>query len=241
MVPLLKAPHLESPHGFTSRAGGVSTGPFATLNLSQSVGDDPRAVDENRRRVLAAFGAPPLVRLSQVHGSRAVTVEAPGVYEADAAVTRTLGLLLSVSAADCYPLLLEDPGTGAVGVAHAGWRGVAAGVVENVVAAMEGLGAKREALRVAIGPGACGRCYQVGPEVARAVGPAFARPDETAPGRYLLDLLAAIRARLLALGLAPENVWALDACTIEDARFFSYRRQGKRSGRMWGLIQRAPL
>ena len=233
----IRAPILESPHAFTTRAGGVSRGPYATLNLSLGVGDVPEHVAENRRRVLAAFGNPPSFGLDQVHGHRVVVAEGPGVAEGDGAVTDVPGLLLRVSTADCYPLLFEDPDTGAVGAAHAGWRGVAAGIVENLVGTMrEAFGTEPARLRVAIGPGICGRCYQVGPEVARAVG-GFAVPDPRAEGRFLLDLAAAIEARLRALGV--RHLWRANRCTFEDEGLFSYRRQGPRSGRMWGVIQRA--
>ena len=233
----IRAPNLESPHAFTTRAGGVSQGPYATLNLSLGVGDDPEHVAENRRRVLAAFGDPPSFGLDQVHGARVVVAEGPGVAEGDGAVSRVPGLLLRVSTADCYPLLLEDPDTQAVGVAHAGWRGVAAGIVENVVRTMQStFGSDPARLRVAIGPGICGRCYQVGPEVARAVG-GFAVPDPRAEGRFLLDLAAAIEDRLKKLGV--RNLWRANRCTYEDETLFSYRRQGRKSGRMWGVIQRA--
>jgi len=236
-VRTIQAPNLESPHAFTTREGGVSEGPYATLNLSYAVGDRPEHVAENRRRVLAAFGNPPSFGLDQVHGGRVVIAQGPGTAEGDAAVTDVPGLLLRVSVADCYPLLFEDPKSGAVGVAHAGWRGVAAGIVENTVRALqEAFQSDPETLRVAIGPGICGRCYQVGPEVVEAVG-GFARPDPGAEGRFLLDLAAAIEARLRALGV--QNVWQANRCTFEDEDLFSYRRQGRKSGRMWGVIQRA--
>jgi len=233
----IRAPILESPHAFTTRAGGVSRGPYATLNLSPGVGDDPERVAENRRRILAAFGHPPAFGLDQVHGSRVVVARGPGVAEGDGAVTNVPGLLLRVSTADCYPLLLEDPDSGAVGAVHAGWRGVAAGIVENAVEAMkQAFGTEPARLRVAIGPGICGKCYQVGPEVVEAVG-GFAFSDPLEPGRYRLDLAAAIEARLGAVGV--EAIWCVRRCTFEEENLFSYRRQGPRSGRMWGVIQRA--
>jgi len=234
---LIVAPVLTSRHGFTTRRGGVSTGPYRSLNLSLKVGDDPARVAENRRRVLAHFGHPSLAELDQEHGAEVAVVGGPGRYRGDALVTDTPGLLLGVSAADCYPLLLEDPASKAVAAAHAGWRGVAAGVVENVVAALARLGGGApEGFVAALGPGICGRCYQVGPEVVAAVGAENGRPDPAAPGRFRLDLRAAIAARLRGLGL--NRIWVSDRCTYEDPELFSYRRQGPRSGRMWGLIQR---
>ncbi len=125
MVPLLTTP-LPVPHGFTTRLGGVSEGPFASLNLSAATGDDPKRVEENQRRVLAAFGHPPVAGLKQVHGTEIRLVEGPGVWEGDGLLTRTPGLLLRVGVADCYPLLLYHP-EGAVAALHAGWRGVVGG------------------------------------------------------------------------------------------------------------------
>jgi len=231
------APNLESPHVFTTREGGVSQGPYATLNLSHAVGDRPEFVEENRRRVRATFGHPPELGLDQVHGARVVVAQGPGTAEADGAATNVPGLLLRVSVADCYPLLFEDPESQAVAAVHAGWRGVAAGIVENAVATMQkAFHTNPQKLRVAVGPGICGRCYQVGPEVVEAVG-GFAVPDPSAKGRFLLDLPAAIEARLRALGVM--NIWRANRCTFEDETLFSYRRQGRKSGRMWGAIQRA--
>ncbi len=237
---LITAPVIRARHGFTTRAGGVSTGPYQSLNLSRAVGDDPGRVEENRRRVLALFGDPPTAGLDQVHGARVAVAEGPGVYPGDALVTRVPGLLLRVSAADCYPVLLEDPASGAVAAVHAGWRGVAVGVVENTVSALAELsGNDPGGFSAAVGPGICGRCYQVGEEVIRALSrprlPQTWRPDPGAHGRYRLDLEAAILARLEALGVG--RVWTSGRCTFEDEGLFSYRRQGPRSGRMWGLIQ----
>ncbi len=106
---MLKSPLLQVPHGFTTRAGGVSPPPYDSLNLGLSTADDPRNVLENRRRVLALFGHPPQVALRQVHGSLVHPVEAPGEWEGDGLLSATPGLLLRVSVADCYPILLHDP------------------------------------------------------------------------------------------------------------------------------------
>jgi len=245
VVPLLRTPLIGSPHGFTGRAGGVSEGPWGSLNLSTSVGDDPTRVEENRRRVLAAFGHPPLARLAQVHGARAVRADGPGTWEGDALVSRSPGLLLAVSTADCYPLLFEDPSTNTVAAAHAGWRGVVAGIVEATLDLMESeFHGQPGQIRVAIGPGICGRCYQVGPEVAeafdrRGLGDALA-DDPTQSGRFRLDLEKAIVVLLRRRGIPGNHIWRTKQCTYENTALFSYRRQGPKSGRMWGLIQVAP-
>ena len=245
MIPLLRSPLLANPHGFTLRAGGVSEGPWGSLNLSSSVGDDPQRVGENRRRVLATFGHPPLARLSQVHSARAIRADGPGIWEGDALVSRARGLLLAVSAADCYPLLFEDPTTKTVAAAHAGWRGVVAGIVEATLDLMESAFQSQPGqIRVAIGPGICGRCYQVGPEVAeafdrRGLSQAVASDPDQA-GRFRLDLEQAIETLLLNHGIRRDHIWRAGQCTYENEGLFSYRRQGPKSGRMWGLIQVVP-
>ena len=132
---LLRTP-LPVPHGFTTREGGVSEGPFRSLNLSAATGDDPERVAENQRRVLAAFGHPPVAGLRQVHGTEVHPVEGPGLWEGDGLLTRTPGLLLRVGVADCYPLLLYHP-KGAVGALHAGWRGVVGGILPKALERLE--------------------------------------------------------------------------------------------------------
>ncbi|KIX84412.1 peptidoglycan editing factor PgeF [Thermus filiformis] len=237
MVPLLTTP-LPTPHGFTTRLGGVSEGPFQSLNLSAATGDDPERVAENQRRVLAAFGHPPVAGLRQVHGTQVHWVEGPGTWEGDGLLTATPGLLLRVGVADCYPLLLYHP-KGAVGALHAGWRGVVGGILPRAVALLEERGLDPEHLHLAIGPGIGGRCYQVGEEVAEVFAearlPTFA-PDPQAPGKYLLDLEAALLLQAQRAGLAPERVYRVGLCTHCDPRLFSHRRDRGRTGRMWGVI-----
>ena len=148
-------PDWPSPAGVraaaTTRAGGVSSGAYASLNLGDHVGDDPARVAENRRRLETALGLPEMPRwLTQVHGSRVLRLpdEAPG--EADGAVSDAPGVVCAVLTADCLPILLARRDGSAVGVAHAGWRGLAAGVVGNAVSA---LGGPRDPLLHAAGPG----------------------------------------------------------------------------------------
>lgn len=237
---MLKSPLLQVPHGFTTRAGGVSPPPYDSLNLGLSTADDPRNVLENRRRVLALFGHPPQVALRQVHGSLVHPVEAPGEWEGDGLLSATPGLLLRVSVADCYPILLHDPVRGVVGALHAGWRGVVGGILPQALAlARARYGVDPAHLRVAVGPGIGGCCYWVGPEVVErfeAAALPFYRPDPERPGRYRLDLEAAIRFQALKGGVRSEHYWALGSCTYTDNRFFSHRRDGGRTGRMWALI-----
>ncbi|GAB5603133.1 peptidoglycan editing factor PgeF [Thermus sp. FJN-A] len=237
MVPLLTTP-LPVPHGFTTRLGGVSEGPFASLNLSAATGDDPKRVEENQRRVLAAFGHPPVAALKQVHGAQVHLVEGPGVWEGDGLLTRTPGLLLRVGVADCYPLLLYHP-KGAVAALHAGWRGVAAGILPKALELLESLGLDPREAHLAIGPGIGGGCYQVGEEVAEAFLkahlPTFAQ-DPRAPGKYLLDLERALLLQAERAGLRQERVYRVGLCTHCEPTLFSHRRDRGRTGRMWGLI-----
>jgi hypothetical protein len=244
---LLRLPAFPAPHGFTTRAGGVSEGPYASLNLGASVGDDPAAVAENRRRALDAFGAEAgrTARVRQVHGTRVVdAADAGDEVEADAMVAPEPGWTLAISVADCVPVLLADPARGAVAAAHAGWRGLVAGVVEAAVAALtERTGARPGDLRAAIGPHVTAPRYQVGREVvdafaAHGFAAAHATPDPQAEGRYLLSLDGAVREALARAGVASGRVASGGWCTSGDpTTFFSHRRDRGRTGRHWALIR----
>ncbi|MFN6955180.1 MAG: peptidoglycan editing factor PgeF [Acetobacteraceae bacterium] len=229
--PLLAA----APHGFFTRRGGVSRGAFAALNCSLSGADDPDAVAENRARAARALGQAPasLSGLFQVHGTAVVAAEAPiapeARPEADALVTRRPGVLLGIVTADCAPVLFLDAEAGVAGAAHAGWRGAVAGVLEATIAAMEALGARRAAIRAAIGPCIGQEAYEVGPDLRDAVlvrDPADARffADGRREGRWQFDLAGYCAARLTAAGLGAVSDAA--ACTLADEdRFFSHRRR----------------
>jgi YfiH family protein len=209
---------------FTLRGGGVSTGAYASLNLGPFTDDDPSAVAENRRRVAAAAGVA-LAGLRQVHGTRVVDAAAAtdGPPEADGVVTARPGSAPTVLVADCLPVVVA--GDGVVGAFHAGWRGLAGGVLEEGVRAMRALGAAGP-LRGAIGPGAGVCCYEVGEEVGGRFGAAHRR------GRHL-DLKAVARQRLLDVGVT--RVEDLGICTLCDARCFSHRRDGGVTGRQAGI------
>jgi polyphenol oxidase len=237
-------------HGFSPRGGGVSRAPWATLNLGASVGDDPGAVAENRRRVAAAFGVVParLARLDQVHGARVHEAGADAIgLDGDAWIGDDPAWLLVVSGADCLPVLIADRRRGAVAAAHAGWRGVAAGVVGATVGALtRRFGSDPADLQVWLGPAIQGPCYQVGPEVVAAVRadptvPAsVAWPDPAAAGRWRLDVPAAVRAQLEAAGVPAGMIAASLTCThCAVDRCFSHRRDAGRTGRHWAVI-RAP-
>jgi len=221
----------------TTRAGGVSRGSYATLNLGARVGDDPDAVAENRRRLARGAGLPAEPAwLRQVHGIEVVEAgrrESPA--EADAVFSRRPGAVCAVLTADCLPVLLCSRQGTAVAAAHAGWRGLAAGVLEAVIARLD---ASPRDLIAWLGPAIGQASFEVGPEVRER----FLDRDPGAsacflPGRSdrcFADLAGLARRRLLALGL--ESVHGGDLCTVRDQqRFFSYRRDGE-CGRMASLI-----
>jgi YfiH family protein len=210
----------------TARDGGVSSGPYATLNLSLSVGDDPPRVLENRRRLAAALGANPadFVFARQVHGS-GVRIVGPAdrgsgaftlddaVPDTDALVTTSPDVVLAILTADCVPIVLHDPVAGVLACVHAGWRGTVARIPAAAVAAMQSLGSRPSDIIAGVGPAAAPARYQVGPDVHQAVtqsfGPTaaqtFLHPDPATPGRWLFDLWSATRHTLRESGLpAPQ-------------------------------------
>lgn len=222
---------------FTDRWGGVSAAPYDELNLGGAVGDDPAAVRDNRRRAAAALGVDPgrVVFMRQVHGADVAFADSPGLPEpVDAVVTTVPGLALAVLVADCAPVLLADPAAGVVGAAHSGRPGTAAGVVPALVKAMREHGADPARTTAAIGPAACGRCYEVPArmrdEVAAAVPAAYSTTSKGTPG---LDIRAGIAEQLAAEGVTGVRVDP--RCTIEDPGLYSYRRDG-RTGRFAGYV-----
>lgn len=231
----------------TSRAGGLSSGPYASMNVGSAVGDDPDAVAANRGRLAAAIGAAP-VFLRQVHGARVVHLGAadadPGApaHEADACVATAPGVACVVQAADCLPVLLAAPEGRAVGAAHAGWRGLAGGVIEAAVAAVSAAGRCAPEDLVAwlgacIGPSR----FEVGADVLvafgadlGATGPGQPRFIAGGAGKWLADLPGLARDRLAGAGV--RRVAGAGWCTVsEPSRFFSYRRDGV-TGRMAAAI-----
>jgi YfiH family protein len=218
----------------TTRAGGVSSGKFASLNLSARVGDDPQCVARNRAALRACLPAEP-AWVKQVHGTAVIDAAqvAPDA-EADGVVTQDIGPVCAVMTADCLPVLLSDRAGKSVGIAHAGWRGLAGGIVENVVQAM---GVPPRDLIAYIGPGIGARRYEVGEDVHKAfvdTDPAAAR--SFAPrqdGKYLVDLYGLVRQRLAAAGV--DEVYGGEFCTASEGRFFSFRRD-QTTGRMASLI-----
>lgn len=231
----------------STRSGGVSAAPFDSLNLGRSVDDDADAVQENRQRFGAALQARP-VWLHQVHGADVLRLTEADLdrpaQRADASVTCMPGLACTVSVADCLPVLFASQDGGVVGAAHAGWRGLAAGVLERTVDALCAAGGVPAADLLAwLGPCIGPRQFEVGIDVLQAFGADPARPDVAhfvarprpdGSRRWLANLPQLARERLARAGV--QRVSGGSWCTVEDrSRFFSFRRDG-RTGRMAAAI-----
>ncbi len=231
----------------TTRQGGVSRGPFATLNLSFAVPDDPEAVIENRRRVLAALGLDPqrLVGAEQVHGAGVAVVGPadagrPPIPATDGLVTAEAGLFLFVQVADCYPVVVFDGRQRVVGLAHCGWRGTLQGLPAKLVGTMlRTFGSQPADLWAVVGPGIGPCCYEVGPDVVGAARLSLPRPQEalrSRENRTFLNLPAAIGQWLEATGLAPDRVSHCGLCTAcRTDIFYSHRVEGGLTGRFWAV------
>lgn len=241
-VTILTADVLHTPHAFSTRLGGVSTGIFESLNLGSTRGDDPENVQENWRRFGAVAGIPTkrFVHGRQVHGNVvrvATPADAHGIYEkapwegADGFVTNIPGLPLAIFTADCAPLLMHDPVSGVVAAVHCGWRGTVSDIEGEAVRAMQALGSRPEDIHAAVGAciGPC--CFETGPEVLQAVEKLLSgdaaglyAPKTGTPGKFLVDLPNVIVRRLCQMGLAPEHMETSDECTCcRPERYWSHR------------------
>ena len=236
MLEPITAPCLDGPagiaHGFFTRRGGVSQGIYASLNCGLGSRDAAAAVRENRARVATHLQAESLLTAYQIHSPTAVVVTqawADGQWpQADALVTATRDIAVGVLAADCAPVLFADPEAGVVAAAHAGWRGAIGGVLEAAVSSMEGLGARRERIRAAVGPCIGQAAYEVGWEFEREFlqrdpesRPYFALPDPAARPHFDLAGYALHRLRRAGLG----EVGSTPSCTYARTDdFFSFRR-----------------
>jgi len=225
----------------TTRDGGGSSGPYASLNLGLHVGDDPEVVVANRHRAAAAagLGLDDLVFCSQPHGRGVAVVDrsqrgrgsrslGDAVADADALVTAAPGVGLVVLVADCVPLVLYEPAAHVVACVHAGWRGTVARVAQAAVEAMAGLGARPNRVLAGIGPAVPASRYQVGDEVADAARACFPTDTDTAlqadgRGRWRLDLRAANRRVLVEAGVPAGNISLDGTGTGEGTPFFSHR------------------
>ncbi len=219
----------------TTRLGGTSTVPYASFNLGDHVGDAPQVVAHNRQ-LLAPFMPSEPVWLQQVHGTAVADADNAGcLIQADACVARQRGSVCVVMTADCLPVLLCDEDGSVIGAAHAGWKGLAAGVIEATVQAM---GVAPHRLMAWFGPAISQRAFEVGEEVRAAFIAQHAQATEAflpgADGKWMADIYLLAHQRLHALGIT--RVYGGEHCTYSDpARFYSYRRDGV-TGRMGTFI-----
>lgn len=222
----------------TTRQGGVSLPPFDTFNQGDHVGDDPAAVAQNRLRLSGQFDIQP-AWLKQVHGLAVADADPSRVVEADASWTNRPGIACTVMTADCLPVLFCDQAGTQVAAAHAGWRGLAGGVLE---ATLDRLDVPPAQVLVWLGPAIGPQAFEVGLEVRdafTAVHPEAARAfvDGERPGKLMADIYALARIRLAARGVTA--VYGGGLCTVSDERFFSYRRTPQ-GGRFASLVWLAP-
>ena len=228
------------PHGFTTRRGGRSTGPFAGLNLGGAVGDEPSVVEDNWRDLSAATGLA-FARVKQVHGDVVFVAREASEAEqqADAVLSARPGVAACVAVADCVPILLGDPRSGAAVAVHAGWRGTLAHTAARAVEALvREVGASPADLLAAIGPSIGPCCYEVAPDLAQAfreeLGSRVAEPRGCGSR---VDLWLANELVLRKAGLDRERIEVLGRCTsCESDTFFSHRRDHGRTGRQVGFI-----
>ena len=244
---LLVSRLLDIPHGFSTRVGGASQGPYSSLNLSGTVGDDPHAVEENVRRFANAVAiGRPVLTARQVHGTRMIFVDhgasaellPPPQIEADALATRSRTVAVGVRTADCTPILVHAPRAGAVAAVHAGWRGTHARVLTQAIEALvRDHGATAAELRIVIGPriGPC--CFEVGEEVAAQFAASPPGVVIRRAARTFVDLGLANRSECLASGVPAGQIEDMGRCTFCEADvFFSHRRDHGTTGRHVSFI-----
>ena len=234
-------------HAFFTRKGGVSEGPYATLNFSRAVGDAAERVARNVALAAEVLGVTPghVYYLSQVHGKVAHVLdgtEAPEsviTLEGDALVSRATHVACGVRSADCVPILVGDRRSGAVAAIHAGWRGVVRGVVEAAVATLRAQAGSAGDLVAAIGPHIRVGAFEVSDDVAEELAAAspVAGVVERGGTKPHVSLVRIVRAKLEALGIAAGSIDDVGGCTVtEPERFFSFRRDGKVGGRHLSAI-----
>ena len=238
---------IKTPHGFSTRSGGVSTRPhLAAMNMGRNLDDDPAAVEENYRRFCAIIGVDPatVVYTKQIHSADVVTVgaaDAGKTFTCDALVTAEPGAAVSVRTADCVPILMWSP-CGVAAACHAGWRGTVAGIQQNTVRRMAELGAPPESVFCAVGTAIRACCYEVGEdfaaEVARQAGEDVAeRFIDREGGSLHADIVGMNVELLLRAGIPPENIAVSGECTCcRPDVFFSHRASGGKRGVMAAII-----
>jgi polyphenol oxidase len=233
-----------SRHAFFTRQGGVSSGPYQSLNCGFGSGDAAQSVAQNRRIAMERLGLPAdrLVTCRQIHSATVVTVEKPwppaAAPNADGLVTRVPGVALGVLTADCAPILFHDPVAKVIGAAHGGWRGALGGIIEAVVGRMEAIGAEGSRICAAVGPCIGRASYEVGPEfpeqfaAENPTSTSFFTPAQR-PGHSMFELSGYIEYRLARAGVAAVERALYDTLS-EEERFFSYRRSCLRGERAYG-------
>ncbi len=236
--------HSTISHAFFTRAGGVSSGIYASLNCGAGSNDDAEAVTENKRRACHRLGVQPekLVTLYQVHSPDVLTIDATTELQnrvkADAMVTRTPGIALGILTADCVPILFSDPINKVIGAAHSGWKGTQGNIAGNVISQMIAIGATRENICVAIGPAIQQASYEVGPEFPShfpADGASHTNyfVPSSNQGHFQFDLTGLVKDQIVAeqvkiVDLLPQDTYS------DEARFFSYRRMCHRAENDYG-------
>ena len=257
-LPLLQFSHFKNidglVHGVTTRKGGVSKGPFFSLNLGTQTGDDPQRVFCNRNKLLSHLNWNPssVVIPNQVHGKNVVVItkergsddSAPHglvLSEVDGLTTKEKGLLLMIKVADCIPVLLYDPASPAISLIHAGWRGTANGIIAQGVGAMKSsFGTKAKTIKAGIGPGIGGCCYEVKEDVRKAFLKQKLDNSVWKIGedkKIFLDLKKAIFLALIKCGLNKDNIEVASECTFCNPElFFSHRRDKGQTGRMAAVM-----
>jgi polyphenol oxidase len=233
MMIWLRAPNISAVHGFSTRHGGISQGPFHSMNLG---GKDDRQENISANRKIALeelkIDISQVSLLKQLHGCD-VRMAQSGHQEGDALVTNEKNVALAINVADCYPVLLHDPVNNVIGAAHAGWRGTVSKIAAATIYEMEKLGAQRENIRAAIGPGISLEKFEVGEEVLEQFRTA-GFPSTCFSSNHI-DLLLANQLILEEAFIAKKHIWTMNRCSTESD-FFSYRRDQALTGRMWGLI-----
>ncbi|MFD1141254.1 peptidoglycan editing factor PgeF [Larkinella insperata] len=224
----------------STRHGGVSPAPFASLNVGINTTDTPENVAENRRRLFSSLQIDPdqVAASYQVHGDRILTVTQPGRFEGyDALMTNLPNHFLTVTVADCTPILIYDAGQRAVAAVHAGWRGTVARLVEKTVKAMhERFGTQPEECFAYVGTCIDQASFEVGPEVAEQFGETFKRFDPERQ-KFLIDLKAANMAQLLAAGIPATQIGVSPYSTVLHTQdYFSFRAENGNTGRMLAII-----
>jgi YfiH family protein len=225
---------------FSTRQGGLSKKPYDSLNLGLTSGDDRGTVVKNRERFFSKVSVDPdaVAFAGQIHSANPVLVTGPGLYKnTDALIFNGSGTFLSIQTADCFPVFIYAPISHTVAVIHAGWRGVVSGIINHTLEVLRSrCGVDPRASFAVIGPGLQMECFEVRKDVYNRINRNFIKPHPSKLQRYL-DLNSMICSILKTAGIPEQNIYSSKECTLcKDRLFFSYRRDGSKSGRMMGLI-----